>query len=146
MIVRDVTDTRTAEEELRKLPARLLDAQDQERRRIARELHDTTAQNISAIHMNLVRLAQEEVSPAATRILADCQALCDASLREIRTLSYCSILRCSTKSASCQLCVGSSADCKREAAFASLWKLHPQWSACRRRSNEISFLSFKRRF
>ena len=36
MIVRDVTDTRTAQEELRKLPARLLAAQDQERRRIAR--------------------------------------------------------------------------------------------------------------
>ena len=88
MIVRDVTDTRTAEEELRKLPARLLSAQDQERRRIARELHDTTAQNISAISMNLARLEREGVSPSATRILADCQTLCDASLREIRTLSY----------------------------------------------------------
>ena len=88
MIVRDVTDTKTAEEELRKLPARLLSAQDQERRRIARELHDTTAQNISAIHMNLVRLEGEGVSPSAARILADCQTLCDASLREIRTLSY----------------------------------------------------------
>ena len=49
MIVRDVTETRTAQEELRKLPARLLAAQDQERRRIARQLHDTTAQNLSAI-------------------------------------------------------------------------------------------------
>ena len=88
MIVRDVTDARTAEEELRKLPARLLSAQDEERRRIARELHDTTAQNISAINMNLVRLEREEVSPSAARILAECQALCDASLREIRTLSY----------------------------------------------------------
>jgi len=88
MIVRDVTDTMTAQEELRKLPARLLGAQDQERRRIARELHDTTAQNISAIHMNLVRLEREGVSASAAEILADCQALCDASLREIRTLSY----------------------------------------------------------
>ena len=88
MIVRDVTDTRTAQEELRKLPARLLGAQDQERRRIARELHDTTAQNISAIHMNLARLEREGVSPSAAQILADCQTLCDASLREIRTLSY----------------------------------------------------------
>ncbi len=88
MIVRDVTDTRTAQEELRKLPARLLAAQDQERRRIARELHDTTAQNISAIHMNLARLEREEVSASAAQILADCQALCDTSQREIRTLSY----------------------------------------------------------
>ena len=88
MIVRDVTDTRTVEEELRKLPARLLNAQDQERRRIARELHDTTAQNISAINLNLARLEREGPSPSAARILADCQALCDASLQEIRTLSY----------------------------------------------------------
>jgi PAS domain S-box-containing protein len=84
----DVTETKTAEEELRKLPARLLNAQDQERRRIARELHDTTAQNMSALSMNLVRLEQEGLPPSATRILADCQALCDTSLQEIRTLSY----------------------------------------------------------
>jgi PAS domain S-box-containing protein len=88
MIVRDVTDTRTAQEELRKLPARLLAVQDQERRRIARELHDTTAQNISAIQMNLARLEREEVSASAAKILAECQALCDTSQREIRTLSY----------------------------------------------------------
>ena len=88
MIVRDVTETRRAEEELRKLPARLLNAQDQERRRIARLLHDTTAQNISAISVNLALLQREGVPPSATRILADCQTLCDSSLREIRTLSY----------------------------------------------------------
>ena len=88
MIVRDVTHTRAAEKELRELTARLLNAQDQERRRIARELHDTTAQNISAIHMNLMRLAQEGMPPSAARIIADSQALCDTSLREIRTLSY----------------------------------------------------------
>ena len=73
---------------MRKLPARLLAAQDQERRRIARQLHDTTAQNISAIHMNLARLEREEVSAEAAQILADCKALCDTSQREIRTLSY----------------------------------------------------------
>jgi PAS domain S-box-containing protein len=88
MIVRDVTRTKTAEEELRKLPGRLLSAQDQERRRIARLLHDTTAQNISAISVNLKVLEREGMPPSATRILADCQTLCDASLREIRTLSY----------------------------------------------------------
>ena len=88
MIVRDVTSHKQAALDLEKLPARLLHAQDQERRRIARELHDTTAQNISAISMNLARLEQEELPAVAIRILADCQALCSASLREIRTLSY----------------------------------------------------------
>jgi PAS domain S-box-containing protein len=88
MIVRDVTDAKIAEEELRKLPARLLSAQDQERRRIARELHDTTAQSIAAISMNLVQLEREGLPPSATRLLADCKTLCETSLREIRTLSY----------------------------------------------------------
>jgi PAS domain S-box-containing protein len=83
----DVTEMRAAEQELRKLPARLINAQDEERRRISRELPDTTAQNLSALSMNLALLMQE-VPPSATKLLADCQALCDASLREIRTLSY----------------------------------------------------------
>ena len=47
-------------------------------------LHRTSA----AISMNLARLEREGVSPSAAQILADCQALCDASQREIRTLSY----------------------------------------------------------
>ena len=38
--------------------------------------------------MNLARLEREGVPPSAAQILADCQTLCDASLREIRTLSY----------------------------------------------------------
>jgi signal transduction histidine kinase len=88
MIVRDVTGHRQAVLDLEKLPARLLHAQDQERRRIARELHDTTAQDISAISMNLARLEQEALPATAARILSDCQTLCGASLREIRTLSY----------------------------------------------------------
>jgi signal transduction histidine kinase len=79
---------KAAEEELRKLPARLLNAQDEERRRIARELHDTTAQNMTALRMNLGRLEREGLPPSAAQILADCRTLCDASLREIRTLSY----------------------------------------------------------
>ena len=84
----DVTETRTAEEELRQLPARLLNAQDEERRRIARELHDTTAQNLTGLGMNLKRLERAGVSPEAAQILADCRTLCDTSLQEIRTLSY----------------------------------------------------------
>jgi PAS domain S-box-containing protein len=84
----DVTETRMAEEEMRKLPGRLLHAQDQERRRIARELHDTTAQNMTAISLNLARLERDGLPPAAAQILADCQTLCGTSLREIRTLSY----------------------------------------------------------
>jgi len=89
----DVTDFKKAEEELRELSARLLTTQDVERRRIARELHDGTAQNLFALRLNLGLLQERlRASPAgsilADSILKECQTLCDLSLDEIRTLSY----------------------------------------------------------
>jgi signal transduction histidine kinase len=47
--VTDITDLKNAEEELKQLSACLVNIQDQERRRIARELHDGTAQNLFAV-------------------------------------------------------------------------------------------------
>ena len=86
----DITKRKLAEQELQHLSARLLDSQDQERRRIARELHDGTAQNICAILLNLKGLNKSSAGlPAKFQAaLSDCYALCDQSLREIRTLSY----------------------------------------------------------
>ncbi|HET9941928.1 MAG TPA: PAS domain-containing protein, partial [Terriglobia bacterium] len=85
----DVTALKTAEEDLRQLSTRLLNAQDQERRRIARQLHDGTAQNIFAVRLNLARLEQQgHLSESAAKILSECQSLCDTSLQEIRTLVY----------------------------------------------------------
>ena len=84
----DITDLKRAENDLRHLSSRLLDAQDQERRRIARELHDGTAQNIFAIRLNLALLERLGTSPAVVKIVAECQNLCDKSLQELRTLSY----------------------------------------------------------
>lgn len=73
-----------------RLAGRLLTLQDEERRRIGRELHDSTAQNLVALDMNLAQLtrAGEPHSDECTRILADSRALVEECLREIRTLSY----------------------------------------------------------
>src|SRR5262249_4234378 len=58
------------------------------RRRIARELHDVTAQNLFAATIGLAR-AERGLQPAELReTLAECQTLCEQSLKEIRTLSY----------------------------------------------------------
>ncbi|MEO6739046.1 MAG: PAS domain S-box protein [Chthoniobacteraceae bacterium] len=70
--------------------ARLLQAEDAERRRIAKELHDSTAQDLVAVTMNLGTL-QELLPPGdtkAARLLADSIALLENSANDIRTLSY----------------------------------------------------------
>jgi PAS domain S-box-containing protein len=87
--VTDITQFKEAERELQELSARLLDIQDEERRRIARELHDVTGQNLTAIGLNLTVLEQSaNLDPALRTILLECQRLCEESKQEIRTLSY----------------------------------------------------------
>jgi PAS domain S-box-containing protein len=89
-IIEDITGRKRAEEELHRLSARLLDLQDEERRRISRQLHDVTAQNLFAISINLARLQELDPLPPHefTETLAECQNLCEQSLQEVRTLSY----------------------------------------------------------
>lgn len=85
----DITERKQAERELQSLTGRLLNLQDEERRRIARELHDLTAQNLFAITVNLARLQQGPLqSSEAAELVAECRGLCEQSLQEIRTLSY----------------------------------------------------------
>ena len=86
----DITERKRAEEELLRLTERLFNLQDDERRRIARELHDGTAQNLFAMTFNLARLQQHEAAQDAKlqRLVADTITLGNESLREIRTLSY----------------------------------------------------------
>ncbi len=90
LVHEDVTEIKRAEQELRRLAGRLLVLQDEERRRIARELHDSTAQNLVALAFNLDRL--ERRTPVSedvkSTIIADSRALIDRSLKELRTLSY----------------------------------------------------------
>jgi PAS domain S-box-containing protein len=87
--VTDITAFKQAESELQRLSARMMRAQDDERRRIARELHDVTGQNLAAISFKLAALEQFDALPPGLRsTLASCQALCRQSQDEIRTLSY----------------------------------------------------------
>jgi PAS domain S-box-containing protein len=86
----DISDRKRSEEALHRLSGRLLTLQDEERRRLARELHDTTAQLLAGLSMNLsvVSESTEIQDPRARAALADSVALADQSLREIRTVSY----------------------------------------------------------
>lgn len=78
-----------AEEQLRRLSVRLMALQDQERRRIARDLHDTAGQTLSAMKMNIAML--QEMADGRTEsleLLNDLSSLTDVALQEIRTTSY----------------------------------------------------------
>lgn len=89
-IARDITDLKRAEIELQQLSSQLLTLKDDERRRIARELHDTTAQHLFAITINLENLKRMGggISKAGLELLSECRDLCERSLQEVRTLSY----------------------------------------------------------
>jgi len=88
--VLDVTEQKHAEEALHLLSARLLQLQDDERRRIARDLHDTTAQGLAALAMNLALLRNVEVNQRERleKITTESLTLVERSIQEIRTLSY----------------------------------------------------------
>jgi PAS domain S-box-containing protein len=89
-INRDVTPRKEAEEALRNLSARLLQLQDEERRRIARELHDSTGQSLAAlvIHLSTVSAKIADVDPAAADLLREAILLSQKASDETRTLSY----------------------------------------------------------
>jgi len=77
-------------EQLRDLSVRLLQAQDHERRHIARELHDSAGQTLAALAMTVARLA-EDAKHNPTQLAAgfeDAQALVQDLTQEIRTASY----------------------------------------------------------
>jgi PAS domain S-box-containing protein len=75
--------------ELRELSGRLMESQDQERRRIARELHDSAGQTLVALGMKLAQLAPDaKNSPAQAKAIADAESLVQHLSREIRTTSY----------------------------------------------------------
>jgi PAS domain S-box-containing protein len=76
-------------EQLRELSNRLLKTQDDERRRIARELHDSAGQLITVLGMNLASMAQRVgQNPSLSETVEDTQNLVQQLSREIRTTSY----------------------------------------------------------
>lgn len=76
-------------EQLRELSNRLLKTQDDERRRIARELHDSAGQLITVLGMNLAGIAQRVgQNPSLSETVEDTQNLVQQLSREIRTTSY----------------------------------------------------------
>lgn len=88
----DITERKQFEEaeKIRELSGKLLQAQDAERRRIARELHDSAGQLIAALQMNLIPMESEARSarlPLAEGLQQSLELLQQLS-NELRTVSY----------------------------------------------------------
>lgn len=88
--VRDITERRQSEAALRSLGGRILTLQDDERRRLARELHDSTAQTLLGASFAVARVksASATLSPAAEDACQEALSLIEEAQREIRTLAY----------------------------------------------------------
>jgi signal transduction histidine kinase len=75
--------------ELRKLSSSIIAAQDEERRRIARELHDGLGQDLAAAKMVLEGIDLREVSaPSVTRATEDACSIIDHAMQQIRSMSH----------------------------------------------------------
>jgi len=76
--------------ELRHLSARLIATQDEERRRIARDLHDSMGQVVAALSMNngMALREADKLSPQAADVLRQNALLIEQLSQEIRTLSH----------------------------------------------------------
>lgn len=86
----DITDLKNAERSIHQLSTELLKLQDEERRRIGRELHDGMAQTVLAVNLSLAQLRQsaKPLNEASQRALDKARELLQQMSREIRTLSY----------------------------------------------------------
>jgi signal transduction histidine kinase len=88
--IRDITQRKRAEENLRELSARLLQMQDEERRHIARELHDSTGQMLAALNMTLTPLVQgnSKIDPVSLHVIEESLRLIHELSNEVRTFSH----------------------------------------------------------
>ena len=85
----EISVRQQAEIDLRQLSVRLMTLQDEERRRIARDLHDTVGQTLAAVKMSIALIRQVKGSPATLPpLIDDLNALADEALQEVRTTSY----------------------------------------------------------
>jgi PAS domain S-box-containing protein len=81
-----MVDLRTTE--LRRLSSRLMTMQDDERRRIAREIHDGLGQELAAAKMILDGVLSKDSSPSMRQASADASELVDRAIKQVRTISH----------------------------------------------------------
>jgi PAS domain S-box-containing protein len=84
----EITLRKRAEDAARRLSGRILSLQDDERRRIARELHDSLGQYLVSLKVNLDLLSPMVTGTRETGLLSDCLNAVEECLSETRTISH----------------------------------------------------------
>jgi len=86
----DITRRKQIENELRVLSGRLLSLRDEERRRLARDLHDSVGQLLAGAAMNLTMVERKLPfpDPGSLQCLKSLASLLEQSVKEVRTMSY----------------------------------------------------------
>jgi PAS domain S-box-containing protein len=91
VFVRDITDRKRAEGEIQQARARLVTAREQERRRLARELHDSIGQSLVALQLtvqNAAATVREHLDTAQTAALVNATAQCTELIRDVRHICH----------------------------------------------------------
>jgi signal transduction histidine kinase len=84
----DITERRAAATALDELAGRLLSLQEEERQRIAEELHDSTAQHLVVVGLNLMRLKQHVLPGEGQKVLDEAADAVDEAAKELRAFTY----------------------------------------------------------
>jgi PAS domain S-box-containing protein len=88
-IARDITQRRRTEQALRDAHRELMTAREDERRRVARELHDSVGQQLAALRMvlgNTLRECEAERLQPAHELLDQASEICNALVQEVRDI------------------------------------------------------------
>jgi PAS domain S-box-containing protein len=84
----DLTLQKQAQKAALRLSARILQVQDVERRKLARELHDSLGQYLATLKINISKSLRDLGSESSRKLLSECNEVVEQCLTETRTISY----------------------------------------------------------
>ena len=85
----EIIERKEAEQQVQELSRRMMRVQEEERRNLARELHDGATQNLVALTWNMAHILEAiDIAPATRAMMEECVRLIDESTNELRTISY----------------------------------------------------------
>lgn len=85
----EIAERKEAEKEVQDLSRRMMRVQEEERRNLARELHDGATQNLVALSLNIAQIRNAvQIEPAIEPMIEECMRLVEDCTNELRTISY----------------------------------------------------------